>query len=260
MDHVVGRKMEMEKVVQVGSISFLGGAIASVLAARAVYQLNSLLYYGKVQSSKPASAKLWITSLGVPKSWFTHFYIVSTVLCLALWIYFRLLDVVLTVRSIHSVRRLVECLVFQRGSSRSSRIQLPHYVVGIGFYIVQAGTVWAHLTSRIEAVVAPWARVILSLCIIATASMYQLQCHRHLASLRKYSLPTWGLFKRVACPHYLCEIALYMGFWMLDATPVTALSLLWVIVNLGASAEQTRDYYRHKFDNSPPYALIPGVF
>ena len=85
------------------------------------------------------------------------------------------------------------------------------------------------------------------------ASGKQNECHAHLASLKKYTLPKEGLFKYFLCPHYTCECLLYVALSVAAAPPGQSFNktvlagLLFVTVNLGATAYGTKKWYVEKF-------------
>jgi hypothetical protein len=61
----------------------------------------------------------------------------------------------------------------------------------------------------------------------------------------------------------LAELGIYVSFWILNPLNwLEVLTVLWVVVNLSASAEETRQYYYSKFagnESLPQYAMIPGI-
>jgi len=81
----------------------------------------------------------------------------------------------------------------------------------------------------------------------------QNDCHRYLASLKKYSLPSHPAFASIICPHYTAECAIYLSLTVLAApkgaiinqTLLTA--LIFVVVNLGISADLSRKWYVEEF-------------
>jgi len=89
--------------------------------------------------------------------------------------------------------------------------------------------------------------------LFVDASWRQHRCHVHLASLKKYSLPTDGLFENVICPHYGAEIMIYLSMWIISSPGMNGMNiemlsaLIFVAVNLGVTAEGTRNWYIKKF-------------
>lgn len=108
-----------------------------------------------------------------------------------------------------------------------------------------------------------------ALALYFVACLKQNQCHRYLASLKKYTLPSEGWFDYIVCPHYTCECLLYVGIAWIAAPPgrlfnTTVLcGLLLVAVNLGATAHGTKKWYQDKFGVdkvSKKWTMIPGAF
>lgn len=98
-------------------------------------------------------------------------------------------------------------------------------------------------------------------------------CHNILGSLRrgtealaarKHSVPRGDWFELVTCPHYLAECLIYLGMFVAGGlSNTTAFTLwLWVLVNLGITAQKTRSWYLEKFEDFPreKMAIIPGVW
>lgn len=97
----------------------------------------------------------------------------------------------------------------------------------------------------------------------------QYRCHKHLAGLKKYSLPEAGMFRRYICPHYTCECLLYLSMAIATASRGTwcnrtlLCALIFVAVNLGVTASGTRKWYAEKFGTGPvanKWNMIPFVF
>lgn len=97
----------------------------------------------------------------------------------------------------------------------------------------------------------------------------QYWCHKHLAGLKKYSLPEGGMFRFLVCPHYTCECLLYISM-MLAAAPegrwynkTLLCAVVFASVNLGVTAGGTRSWYQGKFGPESVAArwnMIPFVF
>lgn len=113
------------------------------------------------------------------------------------------------------------------------------------------------------------SRVPSAMAIYFWAWAKQNECHRHLASLKKYTLPTAGLFQFLVCPHYTCECLIYLtiafvaaptGRWF--SGPVIC-GLAFVVANLGMTAVGTRGWYAQKFGADAVrsrWTMIPFVF
>lgn len=102
----------------------------------------------------------WLATITVPHSWFTQFYISSTV-CSAYWLIHlpnilpdfphKLNQAIVSSREcrtllcmlllqIQGLRRLYECLVVAKPSQ--SRMWIGHFCIGIAFYLVTNVAIW----------------------------------------------------------------------------------------------------------------------
>jgi 3-oxo-5-alpha-steroid 4-dehydrogenase 3 len=96
----------------------------------------------------------------------------------------------------------------------------------------------------------------------------QYQCHRHLSGLKKYSFPEDGLFQYLVCPHYTCECLVYLSLAVIAAPEGQLLNgtlssaVLFVSVNLGVTANGTKQWYSEKFGSKVQrkWKMIPFVF
>jgi 3-oxo-5-alpha-steroid 4-dehydrogenase 3 len=101
------------------------------------------------------------------------------------------------------------------------------------------------------------------------ASGIQHDCHHYLSSLKGYAVPKHPLFQWVICPHYTAECAIYLSLALLAAprgemiNKSVLCALLFVLVNLSATAYNTEKWYRAKFGEDSvrgKWKIIPGVF
>ncbi|KAG9239235.1 3-oxo-5-alpha-steroid 4-dehydrogenase-like protein [Amylocarpus encephaloides] len=223
----------------------------------------------------------WIAAFRIPHSWFTHYYVLS-VLSSLFWAYqivmqgsvFRLLTsyssrgledsmsreqvfLVWGMMMAQGVRRLYESVVFAKSSNAKMWIGL--WILGLAYYYFIGVAIWVEaipvlttdapvtIDSRLS------AKTIFSIAVFVTGSTMQHICHKHLANLKKYSLPQHPLFSTVVCPHYTCECFVYLAMAMAAAPPgstfnSTVLSGLgFVAANLGVTADSTRKWYVEKF-------------
>ena len=207
---------------------------------------------------------LKITSATVPKSYFTHFYIVSStvgsgvvgycyrneypcLLALMLWV--------------HSMRRLVECYCIHRFSS--SRMTIIVYLGGIGYYLVCNCSV---LVASLSNSVVRLSSSCTGLCFFCFGSLLQFYVHQQLASLRKptddarYHIPQSWVFTIVTSPHYVAEILVYAGVAVIGKYHrLLLLNLLWVIINLACTAKKNHEWYV-EHSHVAYGALVPGVW
>ncbi|KAF5248409.1 hypothetical protein FANTH_5944 [Fusarium anthophilum] len=214
----------------------------------------------------------------VPHSWFMHFYITSVSLSgfwawqyltrgsvlrsIATWqdragrssMSLEQIYIAWLLMALQGSRRLYESLfVFKPGSSPMWFI---HWALGVAFYAVISLAVWIEGSS---AILSCWDSPNQSLNIP----------RRHLASLKKYTLPTEGWFKYLVCPHYTAECILYLVIAWIAAPPgelfnksiLTAVA--FVAVNLGATAKGTKTWYENKFGSdkvADRWIMIPPVY
>lgn len=247
---------------------------SAVLLARFVPGLKFFLIYGKTQIGRKENTHdfrivQWISGLYVPKRYFLHFYVISFTLSLSLLIYSWLSGARQTspagllftiLLAIQGLRRTLESWILET-SHQNSVIHISHYIVGVLFYVLAnvvaylALFAYNHQSSR--------QTVCVSLTLFVMGSVLQFLFHRHLSALVKYSLPTFSLFKIVACPHYLAEIMIYAALIPVvpsDLRQTMLMLVFWIVTNLSISADQTLEFYRIKFDTFPPYAIIPYVY
>ncbi|KAL3237671.1 putative polyprenol reductase [Nakaseomyces bracarensis] len=219
----------------------------------AKYYLPEFLKYGKTFTGYTKGKKsLWnrVKEFSVPKSYFGHFYILSSVLATSTVLSYPKATLAWQVL-LHSLRRLYETYCINV-YTKDSRMNWSHYAVGIWFYTQLNILVLLRLKKG-----DPGNNHLFMMLIMILASWDQFKSHKILAKLVKYSLPEGRLFNTVCCPHYFDEIVIYASyitygyefFW----------PLLWVIASLSISAIETRRYYRQKFNDQsvPKYAIIP---
>ena len=112
-------------------------------------------------------------------------------------------------------------------------------------------------------------RIVIGVAVFVVASLRQNECHEHLASLRKYTFPQRGMFGYLICPHYTCECLIYLSMaftaaprgFLLNRTLLCA--LIFVTVNLGATALGTKDWYEQRFGSqvvAGRWRMIPWIF
>lgn len=130
---------------------------------------------------------------------------------------------------------------------------------------------------------------LLVLMLFGYASFKQNECHRILANIRgnnskkgDYSIPKGGWFEFLVSPHYFAEILIYIAFtlaassvdvwnvvsWLSGINWTMFCCLLFVIVNLGATAKSTEKWYQQKFGEKwfdiirkkPRWKLVPGLY
>jgi 3-oxo-5-alpha-steroid 4-dehydrogenase 3 len=216
----------------------------------------------------------------VPHNFFTHFYIVSVASSLfwgwwlSLWQAGGTVRVVWLLMLLQGVRRLSESYAYT--SSSKSQMWFVHWIIGLLFYFATGIAVWIELdtspVSSSEQGVLWWKSAILIPGIL-TAHALQHTYHAYLYRLRSenkgYQLPSHPLFPNLVCPHYTCEIAIYVLLSFLAAPEGQLVNWTWVCAaifvagNLGVTAEGTRSWYVEKFGAakmSGRKRMIPGVW
>jgi 3-oxo-5-alpha-steroid 4-dehydrogenase 3 len=99
----------------------------------------------------------------------------------------------------------------------------------------------------------PSIRSLIAIAMFTVGSITQHICHRHLASLKKYTLPYHTLFQSIVCPHYTSECLVYLALAIGGAPPGQMLNrtilsgFLFVVANLSVTANSTRNWYMNKF-------------
>lgn len=143
---------------------------------------------------------------------------------------------------------------------------LLHGCCGTRVLTAHLGSILSQNPPQINTILT--ARTAVAITLFTAASLNQHRAHRHLASLRKYTLPHEGLFAYIACPHYTCECLIYVALALASA-PAGRLfngtllaGLFFVVANLGATAGNTRAWYVDKFEGArvPRWRMIPFVF
>ena len=150
-------------------------------------------------------------------------------------------------------------LLPRKHAVRTPRQRLTSQTVAI----LSGDTIGSNLASLVS------LRTAVGLAAFVYASVQQHQCHRYLGGLRKYTLPSEGMFRYFICPHYTFEFLIYVTFTFIAApqgqtfnhTLVCALALVTTILTITAQA--SRDWYIQKFGSDKVLArwrMIPFLF
>ena len=132
---------------------------------------------------------------------------------------------------------------------------------------------------------APTFRTIFSVLIFILASGFQHDCHTYLAYLKKtksktdngkekddeteYKIPVHPAFQPLICPHYTAECLIYLSLAMVSAPQgawvnwTMTSALVFVVVNLGVTAEGTRQWYERRFGADAvkgKWRMIPLIY
>ncbi|TVY29357.1 Polyprenol reductase [Lachnellula hyalina] len=191
----------------------------------------------------------------VPHPWFTHYYLVS-VASSAFWGY-----------QIFTGGAIVKALAARAGGRSgmtANQVVLAWASMGAqgGRRLYESVTLTKAsktvlsdprpITSLLE-FSKPSLKTAIGVPLFISASALQNDCHKHLASLKKYSLPQRGPFKQIVCPHYMAECLIYVSLAIISAPPGQALNktvlagLGFVVTNLGVTADSTKKWYGEKF-------------
>lgn len=240
-----------------------------------------------------------LAAIKVPHSWFKHFYMVSVVSSLV-WLQqlyirgsifqsvssmtsgdrpsmsFNQLVLCWTLLSIQGSRRLYESIIFVKPSQ--SQMWVGHYLLGLLHYMAMGIAIWIEgvpaLRSTGEplgdaAISAPSLSTFIFLPVFLLASGIQHDAHGYLSSLRKYELPCHPAFAGIVSPHYTAESALYLSLTFLAAPKGQVVNgtllaaSIFVVVELGVSAEMTRRWYMQNFGEhlvGHKRRMIPGIW
>lgn len=242
------------------------------LAVAALPCLSSVAQHGKVWQRKRYSKNAEQRTISemflewrVSKNMFISFYILGSILSVAALVggyscttFYRY---PLTLYLVHVMRRWWESVCMTEYGKSSMHVS--GLVVGFLHYLFVPLTLVGcrkdEFSGSTNAIV--WQIIVSSL--FAMANVQQFLCHRMLYQLKKdnvlklkrYSLPTEGLFRLVCCPHYFAEILIYLSIWMLCPSSMSLLALLfWVSSNLMVVSHNQMTWYRSNF----PEVLATG--
>ena len=124
------------------------------------------------------------------------------------------------------------------------------------------------LTNLLE-ISRPSLKTVIAVPLFLLASAVQHGCHKHLASLEKYTLPPNVFFRSVVCPHYTSECLVYVAIaiaaapkgQMMNRTVLAGLG--FVVSNLAVTADSTRKWYVEKFGEEQlkgRWRMIPYLY
>ncbi|KAK5685135.1 hypothetical protein LTS10_003211 [Elasticomyces elasticus] len=181
-------------------------------------------------------------------------------------------------------RRLYESREFA-GPSKS-QMWFVHWVLGLGFYTATGMAIWVEGIPAIQshkftldsiAITGPDVRTFFAILLFILASGIQHDCHAYLFSLKskstppssskpiqsatldkgqgegEYKFPEHPAFSYVIAPHYTAECLIYLALTIMAAPQgqwmngTLGCATIFVVVNLGATADVTREWYRQKF-------------
>ena len=115
----------------------------------------------------------------------------------------------------------------------------------------------------------PSLKTVIAMPLFLLASSVQHECHKHLASLKKYTLPENRFFQFVICPHYTSECFIYVAIAIAAAPKGQIMNrtvlagLGFVVSNLGVTADSTRKWYVEKFGEEKlkgRWRMVPYIY
>ncbi|KAK4106540.1 hypothetical protein N658DRAFT_413857 [Parathielavia hyrcaniae] len=223
----------------------------------------------------------------VPHSWFGAFYVVSLA-CSVSWLAQYLgnglvLRYIATSQAaardtsstlgqvalgwlmmvLQAARRVFEHAAVIKPSK--STMWVVHWLLGLCFYLFMGISVWVEGPEDAESLL----KMAVAIPAYLLAWMNQYRCHKHLAGLKKYSLPEDGMFRHYICPHYTCECLIYLSMAITTAprgawcNRTLLCASIFVVINLGITASGTRKWYAEKFGIGPvahKWNMIPFIF
>lgn len=172
--------------------------------------------------------------------------------------------------SLHFLKRCLESLFVHR---YSGVMNLGTVVMICGMYSMAALLFGAIAAREVDAATLsagagwPWVGY-LGGALWLTGTALNLHHHRLLAKLRKpgetgYKLPKGGLFRWVACPHYLAEILAWWGYALVLQHVGGVVVVSVMTLYLAGRAYNTLTWYRERLGDEVPAGwkrLIPGVY
>lgn len=191
--------------------------------------------------------------------------------------------------AIQGSRRLYESITLTKPSQ--SKMWVGLWLIGVAYYVFMGLSVWIEgigkdngslflhkadipgaLSHEHVAKVdfsKPSAKTVAAVPIFLLASSIQHDCHKHLASLKKYTLPQHHFFRYIICPHYTSECLIYVAIAIVAAPKGYCLNknvlagLGFVVSNLGVTADATRKWYVEKFGAEKlagRWRMVPYVY
>ncbi|CAG8951586.1 hypothetical protein HYFRA_00007502 [Hymenoscyphus fraxineus] len=241
----------------------------------------------------------FVASFQVPHSWFIHYYIFSVMSSIfwAFQIYtqgpvvrflafsaaqkpgtamtIQQLSIAWLLMAVQGSRRLYESIIFAKPSR--AKMWFGLWIAGLGYYFFMSIAVWIEGIPTLEQprpfeslrISWPSIRTTIAIPLFAYGSIVQHICHKHLASLKKYSLPQHPFFKSTVTPHYACECLIYLAIAIAAAPDGKFLNgtvlagLAFVVSNLAVTADSTRKWYVENFGSKKlagRWRMIPHIY
>uniref|UniRef100_A0AC35U3R7 Polyprenol reductase n=1 Tax=Rhabditophanes sp. KR3021 TaxID=114890 RepID=A0AC35U3R7_9BILA len=255
--------------------------------------LRPLIFYGKTLSENN-----WLSTLSVRKSSFYQFYVVGAflsgtfaIMALAFpavlqafsfhltWFGYtynptsrEVMVTLLLCFTIHTIRRLYECLFIS--SYSESRINVAHWIMGILHYTFFPCALVAESSFSTHSSISYTQLFFIFAFVLANYQQHIIA--RDFANLRKgsdgkvlnfrHKVCLDGLHKLVCCPHYFCEVIIYLAFVGISNFKSSNLIFffIFVLANQLIAAKTNQIWYKNKFRGNKLVikrkALIPYVF
>lgn len=185
---------------------------------------------------------------------------------------------------IQLLRRFYECLFVHNFSATGSgsKVRILPSMAGIGFYVLTCPTI---LLASQQMKSISWKVLLIFSIIFSVASWYQNKCHKILANAPKERTKTGNTIYRfpfnsdnwlkyLSCPHYFCEIIIYLNFTLMLALKTTSIAVLlsiimmlvFVVLNLSFTGWQTHLLYLRQEEHdanmnrkTKRWAVIPFI-
>ncbi|CAH2063829.1 unnamed protein product, partial [Iphiclides podalirius] len=186
----------------------------------------------------------------------------------------------ITLLTIQCIRRCYETYCLQV-FAKSSKMNLSHYLVGIGHYFacivatIGQAPLFCGTQNRDKVLWIDTRTTLLAIpCIVSFSCAFYEQYKTNLifANLRRdkktgavvteeHLVPHGRLFELVSSPHRLCEIILYTALIFLVPTKTFFCIYLWVLSNQIQTAIQAHEWYKKSFKGYPSnrFAVFPGI-
>ena len=234
--------------------------LGSILSAIFPNGVGIVGKHGKVGSQIPKSSSRLIetyTNLTVPKKWFVYFYVMGFLGCLIRLLQLSTFSIgtqsqIMLMFTLQCSRRFFECLFTHFGDSK---MHVSTLLIGfLHYYLIP----WEMASLDDKSVPQFWSVIVWILFLIASYS--QNHCNRILDTMKReqmvtkrYKVPRGFLFDYVCCPHYLCEIIVYLCLWLMDTTSMDMfLIFAWVVSNQVVVADFQYQFYREKEGEAIP--------
>ncbi|KAF2712889.1 3-oxo-5-alpha-steroid 4-dehydrogenase-like protein [Pleomassaria siparia CBS 279.74] len=215
----------------------------------------------------------YLASFQVPHNYFTHFYILS-VACSLYWAWQQWNLALKSAPSsmawvlmlIQGGRRLAESYSYT--SKSKSRMWIGHYILGLVFYLTINVAVWIEYdprfcsharqctdSSRTMGLFEPKLNLVFPAILLfhGLQHMYHAYLYRLRSDNTTYQMPGHPTFPNLLCPHYTCEVMIYLLLSYLGApasmrwNKTLLCATVFVAVNLGVTAAGTREWYVSRF-------------